>query len=151
MGLYLHANSKAKNSILPSCSFVLILFPSGFKVLIFIDPGKADEALILFFLQFYTLETYSHLWVACYNNSLLQLPEVKCLASVYLSAWLSLALSLHVRLQVYRDMSALMDCKYTQGAVGWVTAGGGKVRLTYRGRIDKNGTEKPLKTEKPFN
>lgn len=42
VGLYLYANSKAKNSILRSCSFVLMLVPSGFIVLIYIDPGKAD-------------------------------------------------------------------------------------------------------------
>lgn len=39
------------------------------------------------------------------NNSLLQLPEVKCLASVYLSAWLSLALSPCKAVSLWRHVS----------------------------------------------
>lgn len=51
------------------------------------------------YLLFHTVtQTYSLMGPANYSNSPLQLPEVKCLASVYLSAGLSLALSLHVRL-----------------------------------------------------
>ncbi len=106
-------------------AFVLILFPLWpFSC----DPRKTDWALIFCFLQFHTVKTRSRLGAAGCNNRPLWLPEVKSLASVYLSALLSLS---PCKAETWRHVS-FNGLVYTQGAVGWV-------RETDRGKLTACG------------